>query len=350
MENAILKDKIEIVASRMTSIKPDDFKEECLISNIDYNKWEWPQGVGIYGMYRYWQFSGNDKYLDLIVDWYNQRIKDGLPEKNVNTCAPMLTLTFIYEHLKEEKYLKLITEWAQWVFDEMPRTQDGGLQHITSDDENYGQLWVDTLFMTNLFLVRAGVILGKQEYIEESKKQLLVHIKYLFDKQSGLWFHGWSFPRNDNFSAVRWARANCWYTAGVVDYIDMVSVEPFLKEYLIDTLLSQVKSLKKYQCEDGMWRTIIDDESSYKETSATAGFAYGILKAVRKGYISEEYKEIGIKGLQAVIDRIREDGTVEQVSYGTPVFENAEDYKKVPYCPITYGQALAILCMTESSQ
>lgn len=342
-----MKELLEKTADKMITINKAQFNEECPISIIDIEKWEWAQGVGLYGLYQYYKSSGNRKYLDFLDTWYKKRTEEGLPEKNVNTCAPMLTLTYIYEETKNPAFPEYIKEWASWVFNEMPRTEDGGLQHITTGVENKGQLWADTLFMTNLFLARAGVLLGIKEYEDESKRQFLIHIKYLFDKSSGLWYHGWSFLRRDNFSAVHWGRGNCWYTAGVVDYLEMLDVEPYLKKYLTDTLISQLDALVKYQCSDGMWRTIIDDETSYEETSATAGFAYGILKAVRKGYISADYKKYALKALKAVTERIDESGTVLEVSYGTPVFENADEYKQVEKCPMTYGQALAILCMNE---
>lgn len=338
---------LDKVANKMIGINNNFIKEECQISIIDMNKWEWAQGVGLYGLYKYYKNCGNEAYFNFMIQWYENRVKEGLPEKNVNTCAPMLTLTYLYEDTKNKKYLQLIKQWANWVYNDMPRTEDGGLQHITTGIENKGQLWADTLFMTNLFLSRAGAILNKEEYIEESKKQFLIHIKYLFDKSCGLWFHGWNFLLKNNFSAVHWARGNCWYTAGVVDYLEMVEVEPFLKTYLIDTLKAQADALKKYQCDDGMWRTIIDDNTSYRETSATAGFAYGILKAVRKGYLDSEYKEMAKKALNAVKQRIDDEGVVHYVSYGTPVFDSAEDYKRVEICPMTYGQALAILCLNE---
>ncbi|MBP3360011.1 MAG: glycoside hydrolase family 88 protein [Clostridia bacterium] len=345
-----MKNLIEKAADRMISIGSDGFSEKCPISIIDINKWEWAQGVGLYGLYRYWSFSGERRYFDFLINWFNSRIEEGLPEKNVNTCAPMLTLTYLYEKTKNEEWLEIIKEWSQWIYHDFPRTGDMGIQHITTGIENKGQLWADTLFMTNLFLARAGMLLGNEDYINESQRQFLVHIKYLFDKTCGLWFHGWSFLRMDNFSAVHWGRGNCWYTAGVVDYIDMVPLEPTIKEYLIATLKSQADALVKYQGKNGMWKTIIDDPTSYDETSATAGFCYGLLKAVRRGYLDESYLECATAALDAVCKRIGEDGTVLEVSYGTPVFDTPEEYKAVELCPMTYGQALAVLCLTEGMQ
>ena len=77
--------------------------------------------------------------------------------------------------------------------EEMPRTQEGGIQHQTSDDENDQELWDDTLFMTVLFLANMGRILDRKDYREEAEYQFLLHMKYLQDSETGFWYHGWTF-------------------------------------------------------------------------------------------------------------------------------------------------------------
>ena len=96
-----------------------------------------------------------------------------------------------------------------------------------------------------------------------------------------------------------------------------------------------------------MWHTLLDDSSSYVETSATAGFGYGILKAVRMGYIDEEYEEIGLKAVKAVCKHIAENGDVLQVSYGTGMGETLNDYKVVPIVLQPFGQSLTVLLLSE---
>lgn len=49
-------------------------------------------------------------------------------------------------------------------------------------------------------LAKIGLLFNKREYIEEAKKQFLIHIKYLCDNKTGLWFHGWTFEGNHNFA------------------------------------------------------------------------------------------------------------------------------------------------------
>jgi unsaturated rhamnogalacturonyl hydrolase len=40
-------------------------------------------------------------------------------------------------------------------------------------------------------------------------------------------------------------------------------------------------------------------------------------------------------------------GVVWQVSYGTPVGNDAQFYKDIPVSPMTYGQALTLLILIE---
>lgn len=335
---------ISKVANRMISAGSEE-------KIVDLDKWEWPQGVSLYGLYKYYEKTKNADIYNYIVNWFEKHIDEGPPQKNINTCAPLLTLTYIYEKEKNEKYLDVIKEWAYSAYNEFPRTKSGGLQHYVTGNTNESQLWVDTLFMTVVFLARAGILLEIPEYIEESKYQFLIHIKYLFDKNTGLWFHGWSFLRNDNYGGIYWGRGNCWYTICAVDFIDIISLKDgAVKKYIIDTLASQVEALQKLQSPNGLWHTLLRDKTSYVEASASAGFAYGILQAVKKGYIEESYKDCAIKAVKALLDCIDEDGTVLNVSFGTGISDDPEYYKTIPIYPMVYGQGLTILCLTAVNQ
>ena len=54
-----------------------------------------------------------------------------------------------------------------------------------------------------------------------------------------------------------------------------------------------------------------------------------------------------MKAVRGVIGCIAGDGTVNQVSYGTAIGDNAEHYKSIPICPTAYGQALTIMLLAE---
>ena len=99
------------------------------------------------------------------------------PTKNINTVAPFLTLAYLHERQPNPAWLPVINEWAEWVMDGLPRTEEDGFQHIVFNSENPQQLWDDTLMMTVLPLAKIGLVLNRPHYIEAAKKQFLLHIK-----------------------------------------------------------------------------------------------------------------------------------------------------------------------------
>ena len=319
---------------------------------IDTKGWhgfEWTQGVGLYGMYKHWELTGDPKAWDIMIKWFEDRFKEGMPSRNINTVAPFLTLAYLYERTGNRMYLPYLDVWGEWVYNDLPRTEEGGFQHIVYNSVNDQQLWDDTLMMSVLPLAKIGLLLNRPHYVEEAKRQFLIHIKYLTDRKTGLWFHGWTFDGRHNFAEALWGRGNSWVTIVIPEFIELLNLpkDDVLRTFLIDTLEAQVKTLAKVQAPSGLWRTILDDETSYEEAAASAGFAYGILKAVRKGYISREYEAVGVRGAKAVRDHISAEGELTQVSFGTPVFNSIQEYKDIPLTSMPFGQAMALLAMGE---
>lgn len=328
-------------------VKADE-KEPCPISIISMKAWEWPQGVALFAMYQYYRISGVKSILDYLISWYDQQLAGKLPEQNINTTCPMLTLACLYEETGNRDWLPVLNDWLTGVMERLPRTEEGGLAHTVTGGMNDGQLWDDTLYMAVLFLAKMGRITGRSDCIQESIRQFLVHIKYLTDPKTGLLFHGFTFQGRHHFAGALWGRGNSWYTAGVVDYLDFLEGEEAVRSFLIDTLRTQVKTLAKVQDKSGLWHTLLNDENSYLETSASCAFAYGILKGVRKGYLDADYRKVGERAVLGVLKKIREDGTVEGVSYGTPVYNSLQDYLNIPIHSMPYGQSMALMMLVEA--
>lgn len=177
--------------------------------------------------------------------------------------------------------------------------------------------------MSVLPLAKIGLVLNRPHYVEEAKRQFMLHVKYLADPQTGLWFHGkfdettWKSKQSANsplphrldfrrtsqlqqstlgvhlhvllplpslHTDRRRRRGNCWITVAIPDFIELLQLPSTdgLRMFLVSTLVAQIDALVKYQDpESGLWHTILDDPTSYLEASASAGFAYGILKSLR---------------------------------------------------------------------
>lgn len=317
---------------------------------ISFDSWEWPQGVGLYGLIRLWLLTGRDDLRQLVESWYEARLTAGLPELNVNTTAPMLGLSVLWAKTQDPRWKPHLDAWANRVVQELGRTPEGGFEHHVSDKVNDNELWDDTLYMVALFLASYGHAADRPELVDEASRQFLVHTRYLADTHTGLWFHGWTFDGRHNFAKARWARGNAWITAGILDLFDLAALAPPVRIFLEGVLVTQVEALLPLQTASGAWRTLLDDETSYEEISATAGIGYGLLKGYRLGLGKRTWRTAGLRALEAVMTNIAEDGTVLNVSYGTRMGHDLQFYRDIPIQPTGYGQALAILCLSEALQ
>lgn len=311
--------------------------------------WEWTHGIGLYGLLNYWKQTGNPDALKIITDWFDARLSEGTPTKNINTVAPFLTLACLYEQDPNPVWVPYLETWAEWVMHEMPRTREDGLQHIVYNSVNDQQMWDDTLMMSVMPLAKIGLVLNRPEYVEEAKYQFLVHAQYLSDNSTGLWYHGWTFDGDHNFARALWARGNSWITIAIPEFIELLDLAPSdpIRRHLLSLLGRQARTLKGCQHTSGLWHTLLDDPNSYLEASATAGFAYGLMKAVRKRYLPADYLPVAERAVKGVIDNISSDGELQQVSFGTAMGSDLDYYRQIPLTSMPYGQAMAMLCLSE---
>ena len=352
MNRFTLEKQLNLLIKGFTELKDSGvFNEPNLDGShgdyISFSSWEWPQGVGLFGLIRLWEHTKNPELYQIIDNWYRSNTSKALPKLNINTTAPMLPLSILWSHNKDPHYQKVLNDWADRVINELPRTPESGFQHVVSDGINEMEIWDDTLFMVVLFLGHYGTVSGRRELVDEAVRQFLLHARYLNDPQTGLWFHGWSFIEKSNFACARWARGNAWITVGILEFLELTDVDNGVREYLLACLNTQVESLLKLQTEKGAWHTLLDHPDSYEEISATAGFGYGLLKGFRLGFGDERWQQAGLRALEAVQNNIDDKGTVHNVSYGTRMGRNLQFYKDIPLHPTGYGQSLAILCLSE---
>lgn len=317
-----------------------------------WNVWDWQQGVGLYGVWDYYKKTGDHRAFDIVAKWFDDNL-EFQPPKNINTMAPLLTLACLYEETKNERYRPVIEEWAEFIMRELPRTTSGCFQHTTSRHLNEEQIWDDTLFMTVLPLIKIGLLFKNTEYVETGKTQFLLHIQYLFDTESGLFFHGWNFDGRNHFGRVKWGRGNAWITAVIPIVIELLNLpeSDSFRVFLVEVFRAQVFALSKLQdTTSGMFYTVLDtpnDKENYIEASATAGFSCGISKGIKQGLLGPEYEQLKSSCFNAIVERVLPDGKLKDTSFGTRVGDSKAYYYEIPLTDMPYGQALAIMCLIE---
>ena len=324
------------------------YDEQQILDKIDFivNRtmtmdltWEWPCGVAYYGICRAYEVTGKVEYIDQLKKWVDDYIELGLPPWTVNTCAMGHTMITLYEATGDEKYWDIALSKVKYIREVAPRFGDGVLQHTVSVQNDFPeQAWADTLFMAAYFLLRVGVKLNNKEYIDDALNQFYWHIHYLQDKSSGLFYHGYNHINKDHMSGFYWGRANAWaaYTMakakGYINYLYPMFME-------IDcSLRDQLAALKLLQAPDGLWHTILDDDESYTEVSASCGIAAAML--INCNPLHTKYLQ---QALDGILSNVADDGRVLNVSGGTAVMIDREGYQKVPKTWTQgWGQGLAL--------
>nr|WP_321307125.1 glycoside hydrolase family 88 protein [uncultured Sphaerochaeta sp.] len=322
-------------------------------------EWDWPQGVGLLGLSKLQKVNREEKYDAFLAEWYRKNFEIGLPSRNVNTTAPFLVLLDYATRTGNKAYLEECKHQAYWIMENLPRTKENGFQHVTSaiggDRQavrlNENQLWIDTIFMAVLFLYSYGQRFDDTSCIEEAIQQVLVHIKYLYEKENGLFYHGWSFNRNDNFGKIFWCRGNSWFTLGITEFLAMDTKHPLpesIRKFLIDTYRAQVKSLSQLQRKSGLWSTVLTDSSSYEEVSGSAGIAAGIYRGLNLGLLDDSYRCVADYAIAAICENVSDDGIVKNVSAGTAIGMDSDFYKRILIRPMAYGQSLTLMALIEA--
>lgn len=308
--------------------------------------WDWPCGVAYYGICEAYRVTGEERYIEAVKQRADEYIALGLPDCTVNVCAMGHSMISLYEYTGDEKYLAIAKQKIDYLQNKAERFGEGCLQHTVSAKNDFPeQAWADTLFMAAFFMLRMGVLTKDEELIDDALRQYEWHIRYLQNLDSGLFYHGYNNISGDHMSGFYWGRANAW-AAYTMSQVGRYLPEPYLYPLYMDivgSLNEQLAALKLLQTENGLWRTILDDEASYEEVSASCGIAAAMVAKGNPLHI----KYIN-KAISGILAKVRPDGRVDQVSGGTAVMRDREGYRNISTRWIQgWGQGLALCFFSE---
>jgi unsaturated rhamnogalacturonyl hydrolase len=223
----------------------------------------------------------------------------------------------------EEKIV--VERIADWVVNKQDRMADGTLWRFKSMG---GTLWPDDLYMGGVFLVRWGEYTGDQKFVDDAANQI-IHQAAVEQDADGLWFHGY-FVNEKKHAPFKWGRGNSWVTVSLVETLSAMPENDPLRPKLIEILKDQIEGLKKVQAPDGMWRQVLDKPELWEETSCTAMFAYGIARAVNRGWIDASNMGVARRAFTGIAKNVTADGVVKGTCAGTNIGQTLDFYINRP--------------------
>ncbi len=226
-------------------------------------------------------------------------------------CAAMIKTL----RVKDDPNLRvLVNHLIEYITKKEYRLADGTLARNRPQKNT---LWLDDLFMGVPAIAQMGKLTGDTRYYDDAVKQVLQFSKRMFNKELGIYMHGWVEEMSVH-PEFHWARANGWAVLTMVELLDVLPENHPGRKAIIEQLNAHVKGLASFQSGEGFWHQLLDKPDSYLETSATAIYTYSIAHAVNKGWIdAKAYAPMCLLGWNAVSTKVNSKGQVEGTCVGT---------------------------------
>ena len=126
-----------------------------------WKPWTYVQGYAFHTFERLHELTGDKRYLEFIRRYIDQFVDgDGnFHGDHLNNLDNLMTgsaIVGLYERTGDERYKKAATQFRR-AFDNYPRNSDGGFWH---GSKSTGEMWIDGVFMGQMFLLRYGRVIG----------------------------------------------------------------------------------------------------------------------------------------------------------------------------------------------
>jgi len=282
------------------------------------NHFSWQAGYVMYAMEQLWKDTGDSTYFKYIKRYVDQQVDEAgnVPDfKNnaLDNFIPGYAILFMYEQTGLEKYKTAATHIRNG-FEGYPRASNGLFWH-TSENWAKDQVWVDGVFMGQIFLARYGKIIGDSNYAYSEVMKQMTQIVEKCQKPNGLLLHGWNENKTASWADKQtglapevWSEGLGWFAVLIADVFQYIPENIEGRSELIVALQKICEGLKESQDpKTGMWCQVVDkcnEPGNWNETSGTAMFIYLIKRSIEQGFISkEEYEPIVQKAYNGLIKK-----------------------------------------------
>lgn len=277
--------------------------DSFLFNDSTKTSWVYETAVFMKALEQVWRQTGEEKYFAYIKKFVDSYVEpDGsiktyeLEEYNIDHVNPGKVLLTLYNTTQDEKYKKAAFLNMKQL-ETQPRTKEGGFWH----KKIYPwQMWLDGIYMGSPFYAEFAKMFNRPEAFDDIANQIIFVANHTHDPNTGLFYHGWDESKQQKWadpitgcSPNFWGRAMGWYAMGIVEVLDFLPTDHPKREKILSIFKGLCQALVKYQdSETGLWYQIVDQgkrEGNFLEASVSSMLVYAMAKAIRHGYLSEEY-------------------------------------------------------------
>ncbi len=173
--------------------------------------------------------------------------------------------------------------------------------------------WCDALYMAPPVLARMTAITGDRKYLDYMDRQWDITTQLLYDPAEHLYFRDATFlnKKEQNGKKLFWARGNGWVLAALANVLELMPKDYPARPKYVAQYKEMADTISKLQGADGLWKTGLLDEESYKysEVSGSAFFTYAMAWGINNGILDRKiYLPVVQKGWAGMLQHVYADG------------------------------------------
>lgn len=277
--------------------------------------WCYEDGCVYRGLIALYEATQDERWYDHFMRMISRQVGENgellgysLDDYNIDNILTGRALMYLLDRNVDERYAKAADLLSKQL-----------KSHPRTDDRNYWhkqiypyQVWLDGLYMGLPFQIEYALRNNQPERVADAMGQLKRALGYMHDPRTGLYYHAydekraqfWADPET-GLSASLWGRAVGWLAMALVDILALLPADDPSRGELISWINDLGDALLAHRTEGGLWLQVMDRpdlEGNYEETSASAMFAYALLRAGRL-LGSSKLSDAGASSLKALTDR-----------------------------------------------
>ncbi|MCD7900396.1 MAG: glycoside hydrolase family 88 protein [Bacteroides sp.] len=227
----------------------------------------------------------------------------------------------LYMQTKNECFYYIGIDFAdrQWQMPANTKHQEQYQSYLDKGLSWQTRFWIDDMFMITTIQSQTYAASGNEKYIDRAAYEMTVYLDSI-QQPNGLFYHAGNAP-------FYWCRGNGWMAAGMTDLLKHLPSTHQHRERILAQYRKMMNTLKEFQQENGLWGQLVDDPSSWTETSGSAMFTYAMITGVKNGWLdAKTYAPIARKAWLQLLTYINADNDITEVCMGTNVGTTKQYY------------------------
>jgi rhamnogalacturonyl hydrolase YesR len=251
---------------------------------------DWTNAAFYAGVFAAYETTGSNKLYEALLQMgESNKWMPGNRWYHADDQAIGQTYVDIYRIEKDKKMIQPLIETLD-VFMKTPFPVKG--------KEKIAWWWCDALFMAPPTLVKLGVTLGEDKYLELN--DVLFHEAYdlLWDQEENLfardldyvWGYENKVKKESNGEKIFWSRGNGWVMGGLAKILEELPADYPERNFYLSIYNKMANRIQSLQQKDGLWRSSLLDPDNYPggEASGSGFFIYALAWGINNHVLPKE--------------------------------------------------------------